>query len=346
MLHTTRTLLAGIVDYAGLFPPAKLDMPAAVRNYASYLACPHAWMLGRFIVPISRLDEFERDAAPLFPAPLASLTPDTDAPEPPEPWRISVIAGEDPDADIERIFAFNQRHAPPETDPAADSDDDSDAPTHAETRASAAQDSSAESGLGGGAVIDTIEIKATSGRDIDRLMTIVPEQLDAYFEIPTAADPRGMIAAMAGTGARAKMRTGGVTPDAFPPPEHIARFIAACASADVAFKATAGLHHPLRGAFNLTYEPNCPRATMYGFLNVFLAAALLRTGEATEAEAVQLLTESNATNFRFVEQGIAWREKRIPAARLALVRENFAISFGSCSFDEPVSDLKAMTLLD
>lgn len=344
MLHTTRTLLAGIVDYAGLFPPAKLDMPAAVRNYASYLSGPHSWMLGRFIVPVSRLDEFERDAAALFPAPLAALTADTDAPE---PWRISAIVGDDPDADIERIFAFNQRHAPPETDPAAESDDDSPAHADADSQASDAPDApDSPHGLGGGAVIDTIEIKANSGRDIDRLMTIVPEQLDAYFEIPIAADPRGMIAAMAGTGARAKMRTGGVTTDAFPPPEHIARFIAACASADVAFKATAGLHHPLRGEFNLTYEPNCARATMYGFLNVFLAAALLRTGEASEAEAVQLLTETNATNFRFVEQGIAWREKRIPAARLALVRENFAISFGSCSFDEPVNDLKAMTLLD
>jgi hypothetical protein len=352
MLHTTRTLLSQIVDYAGLFPPAKLDMPAAVSNYAAYLAGPHAWMLGRFIVPVARLEEFEQHAAELFPEPLAARSADD---EPPEPWHISAIVGEDPDADIERVFAFNQRHAPPETDTSTD-DDETDAPAlnaaatpptpeHPQHNDSNTAPPAGE-GLGGGAVIDTLEIKSTSGRDIDRLMTIVPQQLEAYFEIPTSTDPRGMIAAMAGTGARAKIRTGGVTPDAFPPAPHIARFIAACAAADVPFKATAGLHHPLRGEFNLTYEPGCARGTMYGFLNVFLAAALLRTGEGTEADAAELLTETNATNFRFVEQGIAWREKRLPAAKIALVRENFAMSFGSCSFDEPVNDLKTMGLLD
>ena len=92
---------------------------------------------------------------------------------------------------------------------------------------------------------------------------------------PTAVDTvRGLIAAMAGTGAHAKIRTGGVTPEAFPQATSVARFIHACAMADVGFKATAGLHHPVRGEFNLTYEPACPRGVMYGFLNVFMAAAL------------------------------------------------------------------------
>ena len=55
IMTALRALLAGIVDYAGLFPPAGLDMPAAVRNYASYRTDDHAWMLGRFVVPASRL---------------------------------------------------------------------------------------------------------------------------------------------------------------------------------------------------------------------------------------------------------------------------------------------------
>lgn len=48
-----RTLLIHAVDYAGLFPPAKLDMETAVRNYASYQEGEHSWALGRFIVPVS-----------------------------------------------------------------------------------------------------------------------------------------------------------------------------------------------------------------------------------------------------------------------------------------------------
>ncbi|MFM9957457.1 MAG: hypothetical protein ACKVZJ_05245 [Phycisphaerales bacterium] len=343
MLESTRVLLSGIIDYAGLFPPAKLDMASAVRNYAGYLAGPHAWMLGRFIVPVARLEEFEREAEGLFPQPVVPQAPLGATRDAPSPWSISVLVGDDLDADIDAVFAFNQRHAPPETDPGALD----------EAAARGEPDDDAPSGLGGGAVIDTLEIKLTNtgtgpmggGREIDRAMNTVPEQLDAYFEIPTAQDPRGLIAAIAGTGARAKVRTGGVTPDAFPAPEHLARFISACAAAEVPFKATAGLHHPVRGEFDLTYEPNCPRGLMYGFLNVFLAAALLRTREGTEQDAVAMLSERDPTSIKFAEPGVAWRGKRLAIDRLALVRESFATSFGSCSFDEPVADLRALGLL-
>ncbi len=341
MLETTRVLLTGVVDYAGLFPPAKLDMASAVRNYAAYLAGPHAWMLGRFIVPVSRLGEFEREAAGLFPKPMVPQAPLGASPEAPTPWQVSALVGDDLDADIDAVFAFNQRHAPPETDPGALD----------EAAGRGEPDDDAPIGLGGGAVIDALEIKVApgtpiaGGRDIDRAMNTVPEQLDAYFELPIESDPRGLIAALAGTGARAKVRTGGVTPESFPSAEHLARFLGACAAADVPFKATAGLHHPVRGEFNLTYEPGCPRGVMHGFLNVFLAAALLRTREGNEPDAVEMLAERDASAFKFAEPGVAWRGKRLPVDRLALVRESFAMSFGSCSFEEPVADLKALGLL-
>lgn len=377
MLPSVETLLANIVDYAGLFPPAKLDMGAAVRAYASILAGPHAWMAGRFIVPVSRLDEFEREAARLFPAPdrHGGGHAESDAAgRAGETWRISALVGEDLDADIDRVFAFNQKYAPPETDPDAASDDDdvdgmadaegheadddgSDedntpaprsqqppAPAPGTARAPRAAEEP-DTRVGGGAVIDALEIKAATGREVDKAMTIVPEQLGAYFEIPINTDPRGIIAAMAGTDARAKVRTGGVTPEAFPAPEHLARFIAACAAADVGFKATAGLHHPLRGDFRLTYEPNAPTGVMYGFLNVFLAAAFLRAGGFTERDAAELLQERDPKAFTFEVPGITWRGRKLGTPRIALARENFASSFGSCSFDEPVADLKALGLL-
>ena len=52
-------LLAGLVDYAGLFPPASEDMRDALENYASYRASDDRSALGRFIVPVSRLKELE-----------------------------------------------------------------------------------------------------------------------------------------------------------------------------------------------------------------------------------------------------------------------------------------------
>jgi hypothetical protein len=50
--------LNGLIDYAGLFPPAGLDMPTSARNYVSYRSGRYAWVLGRLIIPVARLIEF------------------------------------------------------------------------------------------------------------------------------------------------------------------------------------------------------------------------------------------------------------------------------------------------
>jgi hypothetical protein len=53
-METTRALMHGIVDYAGLFPPASLDMPKTVANYARYRSGEDRWALGRLVVPLKR----------------------------------------------------------------------------------------------------------------------------------------------------------------------------------------------------------------------------------------------------------------------------------------------------
>ncbi len=60
--ESVRALLSEIVDYAGLFPPSQLSMSEAVSNYATYKNSNHSWMLGRFVVPVNRLDEFAESA--------------------------------------------------------------------------------------------------------------------------------------------------------------------------------------------------------------------------------------------------------------------------------------------
>ena len=52
-------LFGEIVDYAGLFPPAKLPLEEVVANYARYIESDEAWMLARLIVPAGRLSELE-----------------------------------------------------------------------------------------------------------------------------------------------------------------------------------------------------------------------------------------------------------------------------------------------
>ncbi len=307
-MRSLKTLISASIDYAGLFPPAALDMPTATRNFAQYRKHACAPMLSRIIVPVARLDEFCDAADGLLPH-------SGDG----EGWRISALTAPAGDpafhTDIDAILAFNDAH---------DTDENADP----------------------AALVDCIELKADNASAIDAAIDDLPEGLNAFFEIPIDKDPRGLITALAGEpGVGAKVRTGGVTPNLFPSSNHLARFLVTCAAADVPFKATAGLHHPLRGPFRLTYEDNAPSHTMFGFLNVFLAAAFVATDRMSIADATRLLEETDPQSLVFSDQGVDWRGRRISTEKLARARESFALSFGSCSFTEPVEDLKALNLL-
>jgi hypothetical protein len=155
-------------------------------------------------------------------------------------------------------------------------------------------------------------------------------------------DLDALVAEVAAHGLRAKLRAGGVTADAFPAASDVARFLAACARHGVMLKATAGLHHPLRGEYALTYDANAARSEMYGYLNMFLAASFVRQG-MPESELAELLTERDARAFRVTDDEISWRGRAVDAQTLAADRAAFAASFGSCSFREPLDDLSALT---
>lgn len=144
---------------------------------------------------------------------------------------------------------------------------------------------------------------------------------------------------------RAKIRTGSVTAEGFPSVEVVAEFLAACARAKVAFKATAGLHHAVRGVYALTYEPGSATATMHGFVNVFLAAALAWRGEDVGAVRATLEVE-DAGAFVFGKRDVRWLGFMVTAAELETVRREFAIGFGSCSFTEPLEELKRLATKD
>lgn len=310
MVPSIQALLTGLIDYAGLFPPAKLAMQPAVENYNRYRVGEREWMLGRFICPVSRLDEFTRAASALLPGTYATsgYREWTDM----EPWPVSAIIDGDLKADLVRIEAFNDHHA--ETD----------------------------RGL---ALIDSIELKAATPASIDGAIDLIPEEIFPFFEFPVAGDPRGFVAALAGNDAAAKIRTGGLHADAFPGAAGIAAFLHACSAADVPFKATAGLHHPVRATYPYTYEPAGECGAMHGFLNLFIAAALVRARKADLALAVAILEDEDPKSFRTAEETVAWRDLEISVTQLAACRESFALSYGSCSFDEPVEELTKLGLL-
>jgi hypothetical protein len=196
----------------------------------------------------------------------------------------------------------------------------------------------------GRASIDVIETKASTAGEVSAFASKRPPDVALTFEIPTAADPSPLIGEIARAGGRAKIRTGGVVADAIPGVAEVVRFLRACARGAVAFKATAGLHHAVRGEYRLTYAPDSPTAVMHGFLNVFCTAAFVRTG-IPATDAVAMMEETAAEAFQFDGAGVTWRNRRITTPAITAARANYSLSFGSCSFNEPVDELRALHLI-
>lgn len=296
VMQSVGMLLAGSVDYAGLFPPAGLSMSEAVINYATYRNSNYNWMLGRFIVMAARLDEFYENAAEFLPNDGA------------DPWRVSVVAGEDVVETMHLIKNFNAKKGP-------------------------------------GIVCDTVEVRATSQGKIDNTIASLPADVTAYFELAPDESLPDLVATLALRGQRAKIRTGGITPDAFPTSQQIIRFVRTCLAANVPFKATAGLHHPVRCFKPLTYQKDSVKGTMHGFLNL-----IIMTGFAREGFKVSVLEDVMEDEFgevfHFEEHSATWRDNfSLNTRQIEILRKTGIQSFGSCSFDEPVADLQKLGIL-
>lgn len=297
-----------IVDYAGLFPPASLEMPKVIENYAQYCRGEFSWMLGRLIIPASRLDEFSELAMGYLPT--SNM----------EGWVISALlpaaqpGSDDMQLGFQNIADFNQRHQDP------------------------------ENGL---AAVDTVEIKASTAGQVQTTAEALPEEITAFIELPHATDPGDLLAIMTQCPKRlfAKIRTGGITRELIPPPNQVARFIRSCAKYAVGFKATAGLHHPVRGKFPLTYEPDADRGTLYGFINVFAAACFAYGMDASQSDLVEILRETDPSSFEFSDLSLSWKNLDVTSQRISEIRMLNAISFGSCSFGEPTIELADLGLL-
>ena len=289
-------LLAGAIDYAGLFPPAGLSMSEAVINYSTYRNSNYSWMLGRFVLSVARLDEFIESAGDF-------VSRDAN-----EAWRLSVLAGEDLVDTMRRIEQFNAKYNP-------------------------------------AVVIDSLEVKASSTSKIENTVRALPSGIDAYFELGLNENFADLVSLVALSGQRAKIRTGGVTPDSFPQTREIMRFVRTCSGANVPFKATAGLHHPIRCFRPLTYENNSPEGTMHGFLNLFLLTGFTRAGYRADM-LEDVMEEEFDEVFRFDDQHVKWRDDySLNLRQIYNLRAQGIESFGSCSFDEPITDLQKLGIL-
>jgi hypothetical protein len=221
---------------------------------------------------------------------------------PADPWRLSVVLGTSVVAEVRQLEAFR-----------------------------AAWDSR-------GIRADSVEVKVASADDLLSVHRIIPEHLRRFFEVPRGAPYSDLLQAIGRAGGYAKMRTGGTTPELFPAAADVAAFLAAAVAGQVPFKATAGLHHPFRGLFPITYEPDAPTQMMHGFVNVLLATTALVRGDVV-AIAEAILADSDRASFVVAGEAISWRDRRFAESELAAAHERYFLGFGSCSFREPHDEL-------
>jgi hypothetical protein len=289
-----RALLERLIDHAALFPPASMTMPDAVAEDRSAREGPHAWMIGRFVCPASRLGELGEELPPAGAPPLSV-----------------VLDGAGGAGEQDWLDALSRDLA-------------------AVAAASEA-----------GATVDAVEVRLPSPRPAPatiigaqaalRSFDVVP-----YFELRPDPGWRDSLPAAVGSlaviGGRAKVRCGG---EAVPPAGQLALVVAACRQARVRFKATAGLHHPVRSEDG-----------EHGFLNLLAAAVLSHAHDLTAAALEPVLEETDAAAFEVGPGGISVAGRSADAAQVAAARAQLFDGYGSCSWREPVEGLVELGILE
>jgi hypothetical protein len=318
--HSLKVFMNRLIDYAGLFPPASLDLAQAFHNFVFYMQGEYKWMLSKFIIPAGRLPELT--------SLMKEMVIDTAI-----PFSIIGTGGNNSDefktnlaADIKNIADFRNVH-------------------------------------GNKVITDVFEMRLPkdifergSADEVELMLDFVSGSIRSsvkdkfciFYEAPAGGDYNSTAINLAeaiahhnkrGNSAGFKLRTGGTEASAFPSPEQIAFAIMTCCEFCVPMKCTAGLHHPVR---HYNESVSCK---MHGFINVFGAGILAYTCDLDESEILDILNEEDSFAFIFDEDGFVWDEFIASDAEIKKAREKFMISYGSCSFDEPIDDLKTLELL-
>ncbi|AXJ01985.1 hypothetical protein CYPRO_2746 [Cyclonatronum proteinivorum] len=323
MNASLRAFSEGLIDYAGLFPPAGLDMQPAITNFLDYRAGAFQQQLGSFVIPAARLSELDATASPLaIHAQQWGAVP------------FSVLAGGGSDT---AVFHQNMDTALKQVEGFLDVHGHNVRVSAFEIR-----------------LPDVLPDAEALPKELTQLIKTVHAQLDTdpdfFFELKRDASwPEnvgrltGALASVSGPFAPAligfKLRCGGVKAEMFPSVAEVACAIHSCVHADVPLKATAGLHHPVRH-FNAGVQTR-----MHGYFNVFGAIMLAKVHGWNPSKIEEMLADEHAAHFIFDVEGFAWKHFRADLPQIRAYRAGLATSYGSCSFAEPLEDLHTLGLL-
>lgn len=311
-----------LIDYAGLFPPASLNLDKAFKNYLSYNNGKYSTMLYRFICPFTQMTQLK-----------------------------DLLVKEENGSDKIHISAISSGGISLsdfklkfESDLRIWNDFKSDPNINADINSLEAKLPEE--------VFNSTDNKVLKGlidNITERVRIEISNPVFTFFEGVT--DPKSSHIAesvidsvsnhnLKGINCGFKLRTGGVTADSFPASEEIAYCIRTCLDKKVPMKFTAGLHHPFRH-YDLTIG-----TMMHGFINVFAAGIIAMRHDISNKGIEEILNDEDPEDFIFTDDHFSWKDWKAEINDVEYARKNLVLSFGSCSFDEPVDDLISLNLLN
>lgn len=326
---SSKAFMAGIIDYAGLFPPASLALDAAVSEFLAHRAEDKSWILARFICSDAGLEKLvtQREKFLATNATPVSIAVTLGGGKTEEDFHSQIKKGS------EAIKRFNQGFSP-------------------------------------AGVVDLVEIRLSAAllqlenesgmvRVLHRIWDILnPECETVFLELQLAeanvaenhwgAYMARFIRALSEFNrdrasphhlAGFKLRTGGLVKSDFPSLQTVVLALIGCRDHRVLFKATAGLHHPVR-----LYSSEV-QTEMHGFLNIFGGGALAYSRSLNPEALLEIVADTNKAHFSFAGDFFGWKDLRLSAQEIQEARQRAVRSFGSCSFREPIFDMQELGFL-
>ena len=327
---SVRTFMNEIIDYAGFFPPANLTFRESFENYIDYCTFKNKWMLGKFVSPFSRLDE------------LTGLVSENPLVTKSNPLHIAVMGSLSQDVlhfeknfprDIQDMSKFLRNNAGYVTIDSYEVKLPLDLINFRETSDFLDTLDLIQRDMNKTISKDTrifYEIELKSKNWMDNVDSIVAGiSICNQFYIEEEKSPKIGF----------KLRTGGITPDMIPTAFQVAYVIKKCIENKIPFKATAGLHLAIK------HFDEKIKSKVYGFLNIFGAGIIYYYYQMPPEDLTMIIEDEHISDFSFTADSFAYQDLKVSSEEVKFVRENFMLSMGSCSFDEPLQELIDLKLL-
>lgn len=312
--------MENLIDYAGMYPPARLPLTDALQRYLSYRKNKYSTFLSRFICPAGKLDELSTRVSTLMADEKPVVLSVTGQPHESTAEFLSGLQGDI--GKMERLYRRRNNRVTIDFYEIKFPAELLEKPAAGEIQSFLKK----TTGLFQENFDSPVRLffEGDFRGNWEERLTAIFNGFRRYRE--SAPEQTGSLPGF-------KIRCGGETLDAYPSPAQVAFTLVQTAHYRIPLKATAGLHHPIRH-FN-----KAAGVQMHGFINLFGTGILLYHSPQQAYLAREIIEDEIPAHFQFNERGFFWKDLFVPVKTIREARSRFLISYGSCNFEEPIQDL-------